>query len=142
MSNVRTWVVLSDGRYIKIMINKGEGKSLTILNADDLPAYAELGYLMVNGKPLNGTGDLAVSKKIDHIQCQIDFLVEHHKLDMFDLLAIAAPAEVLTRFKDALPTELAKLIIGEIAEDLTVDTNSDIENRFSEIILAGIAKAS
>jgi len=72
MSKVRTWVVLSDGRYIKILINKGEGKALTILNADDLPAYAELGYLMVNGKPLNGTGDSAVSKKIDNIQCQVD----------------------------------------------------------------------
>lgn len=142
MSNVRTWAVLSDGRYIKIMINKGEGKALTILNADDLPAYAELGYLMVNGKPLNGTGDLAISKKIDNIQCQADFLAEHHKLEMFDLLAIAAPAEVLTKFKDALPEQLAKLVVGEIAEDLTVETNSEIENRFADIILAGIEKAS
>ena len=142
MNNVTTWAVLSDGRYIKILINKGEGKSLTILNADDLPAYAELGYLMVNGKPLNGTGDSAISKKIDNIQCQVDFLVEHHKLGMFDLLAIAAPADVLTKFKSTLPEQLANLIVGEIAEDLTVDTNSEIENRFADIILAGIEKAS
>ena len=142
MSNARTWVVLSDGRYLKILINKGEGKALTILNADDLPAYAELGYLMVNGKPLNGTGDSAVSKKIDNTQCQVDFLAEHHKLDMFDLLAIAAPADVLTNFKKALPEQLAKLVVGEITEDLTVDTNSEIENRFADIILAGIEKAS
>lgn len=142
MSNVRTWAVLSDGRYLKIMINKGEGKALTILNADDLPAYAELGYLMVNGKPLNGTGDLAISKKIDNIQCQADFLAEHHKLEMFDLLAIAAPTDVLAKFKNALPEQLAKLVVGEIAGDLTVETNSEIENRFADIILAGIEKAS
>jgi len=142
MSNVRTWVVLSDGRYLKILINKGEGKSLTILNADDLPAYAELGYLMVNGKPLNGTGDSAISKKIDNVQCQVDFLAEHHKLGLFDLLAVAAPVDELTKFKNALPEQLSKLVIGEITEDLTVDTNSEIENRFAEIILAGIEKAS
>lgn len=142
MSNVRTWAVLSDGRYLKIMINKGEGKALTILNADDLPAYAELGYLMVNGKPLNGTGDLAISKKIDNIQCQADFLAEHYKLEMFDLLAIAAPTDVLAKFKNALPEQLTKLVVGEIAGDLTVETNSEIENRFADIILAGIEKAS
>ncbi len=142
MSKVRTWVVLSDGRYLKILINKGEGKALTILNADDLPAYAELGYLMVNGKPLSGTGDSAISKKIDYIQCQADFLAEQHKLDMFDLLAIAAPAAVLTKFNNALAEQLAKLVVGEIAEDLTVDTNSEIEDRFADIILAGNKKAS
>ena len=76
MINVQTWVVLSDGRYIKILINKGEGKALTILNADDMPAYAELCYLMVNGKPLDGVGDLAISSKINNVQCQVNFLTE------------------------------------------------------------------
>ena len=136
MISVQTWVVLSDGRYIKILINKGEGKALTILNADDMPAYADLCYLMVNGKPLNGVGDLAISSKINNVQCQANFLTEHHKLGMFDYLAIAAPADVLTRLKNILPAELLKLVIGEIMEDLSVETNSEIENRFSGIIHA------
>ena len=44
-----------------------------------MPAYADLCYLMVNGKPLNGVGDLAISSKINNVQCQANFLTEHHK---------------------------------------------------------------
>jgi Bacterial archaeo-eukaryotic release factor family 12 len=142
MSNTTTWAVLSDGRYIKILINKGAVEQLVVLDADDLPAYAELCYLMVNGKPLNGTGDAAISKKINNLQHQADFLAEHHKLGMFDLLVIAAPEDVLTGIKNALPEQLAKLIVGEIAEDLTTISNDEIQMRFADMIVAGIEKAS
>jgi hypothetical protein len=134
MSDVTTWVVLSDGRYIKILINKGTGKQLFILDADDLPAYAELCYLMVNNKPLNGTGDLAVSKAINNLQYQADFLVEHHKLGMFNRLVIVAPPDVLSGLKVALPEQLVKLIDGELAEDLTVTSNDVIQNRIEDMI--------
>lgn len=142
MSSVTTWAVLSDGRYIKILINKGEGQSLVILNADDLKAYAELCYLMVNNKPFNGTGDDAVSKQIDNAQHQADFLAEHHKQGLFDLLVLVAPEDVLAKLKAALPEPIAKLVVGELAEDLTVTSNDVIENRLADIILAGIDKAS
>ncbi len=142
MSDVTTWVVLSDGRYIKILINKGVGKQLLVLDADNFPAYAELCYLMVNGKPLNGTGELAKSKKIDNIQCQADFLTGHHKLEMFDRLILVAPENVLTALKSALPEQIANLIAGELAGDLTVTSNDVIEERIADMIIAGSEKAS
>lgn len=142
MSNVTTWAVLSDGRYIKILINKGDGQALYILNIDDLKAYSDLCYLMVNGKPLNGTGEDAISKKIDNIQCQADFLAEQHKLGLFDLLVLAAPADVLVNLKGALPEQLANLVVGELEEDLTVTSNDVIESKLAALILAGIEKAS
>ncbi len=142
MSDVTTWVVLSDGRYIKILINKGVGKQLLILNADDFPAYAELCYLMVNGKPMNGTGDLARSKKINNIQCQADFLTEHHKLEMFDHLILVAPEKVLSALKEALPEQIKDLIVGELTEDLTVTSNDVIENRVAGMLISDKEKAS
>lgn len=142
MSDVTTWVALSDGRYIKILINKGVGKQLLILDADDFPAYAELCYLMVNGKPMNGTGDLAKSKKINNIQCQADFLTEHHKLEMFNRLILVAPENVLSALKAALPEQITDLIAGELAEDLTVTSNDVIENRIADMIVSGREKAS
>lgn len=142
MSNVTTWAVLSDGRYIKILINKGVGKSLVILNVDDLKAYSDLCYLMVNGKPLNGTGEDAVSRKIDNIKFQAEFLAEHHKLGMFDLLVLAAPKDVLAALRKALPEQIASLVVGEVEGDLTVTSNDDIEERLASLILAGIEKAS
>ena len=50
MSNTTTWAVLCDGRYIRILINDGSGKALTVLKVNDLPAYADLCYQVVNGK--------------------------------------------------------------------------------------------
>ena len=140
MSNTTTWAVLSDGRYIKILCNKGDGKSLVILNADDLQAYADLCYLMVNGKPMNGTGDLAKSKKINNIQFQADFLAEHYEQKLFDLLVIAAPQDVLKALKDALPEQLRQLIVGELAEDLTTNSNDVIEDRLAYLIVEGRQK--
>jgi len=142
MSNVTTWAVLSDGRYIKILINKGVSQSLVILNVDDLKAYSDLCYLMVNGKPLNGTGEDAVSRKIDNIKYQAEFLAEHHKLGLFDLLVLAAPKGILEGLRKALPEQVANLIVGELEGDLTVTSNDDIENQLSDLILAGIEKAS
>lgn len=142
MSDIITWIVLSDGRYIKILIDKGVGKQLVVLQVDDVQAYADLCYLMVNGKPLNGTGDLAISKKINNLQFQADFIAEQHELGMFSQMLIGAPQEVLTALRDALPEQVAKLIIGEIAEDLMVMSNGIIEERFADMIISSIEKAS
>ena len=134
MSNTTTWAVLSDGRYIKILINTGSGKELVVLQADKMQAYADLCYTMVNGKPPYAPGKAGKSEKLDNIQLQADFLVEHREQGLFDLLVIAAPQEVLKAFRAALPEQMAKLIVGELAEDLTTNSNDVIENRLEELI--------
>jgi len=137
MSNITTWAVLSDGRYIKILINKGTGTELTILNADDLQAYADLCYQVVNGKPLSATGVSVKPDKRNDIQLQANFLAEYYEQKLFDLLVIAAPQDVLKALRDALPEQVAQLIIGELAEDLTTNSNDVIENRLGDLIIKG-----
>ena len=42
-----TWAVLSDGRYLKVMVNNGENKKLNVLDADKHEDLATLCYKMV-----------------------------------------------------------------------------------------------
>ena len=140
MSNITTWAVLSDGRYIKILINKGTGKELVVLLADNLEAYADLCYQVVSGKPLNASGDAGKSGKQSNIQLQADFLSEHREQKLFDQLVIAAPQDVLKALRDALPEQVEQLIVGELAEDLTVTSNDVIENRLADLIIEGRQK--
>lgn len=134
MSNVTTWAVLSDGRYIKILVDKGEGKTLVVLDADDLKAYADLCYYLVNAKPLDPAGNAVKPDRPTNIQLQADFMAEHHKLGMFDRLILVAPQEVLSGLKAALPEQLTGLIDGELAEDLTVTSNDVIQDRIGNMI--------
>lgn len=137
MSNTTTWAVLSDGRYIKILINKGTGTTLLVLDADDLEAYARLCYEVVNGKPLHASAESGKTEKRTNIQLQAEFLAEHQQLGLFDQIVIAAPQDVLTALRDALPEQVAQLIVGELAEDLTVYSNDIIESRLGDMIIEG-----
>jgi len=140
MSDITTWAVLSDGRYIKILVNKGSGKELVVLLADDLQAYADLCYQVISGKPLNAPGEAGKSEKRSNIQLQADFLSEHREQKLFDQLVIAAPKDVLKALRDALPEQVEQLIIGELAEDLTMNSNDVIENRLGDLIIEGSQK--
>ena len=103
MSNTTTWAVLCDGRYIRILINDGSGKALTVLKVNDLPAYADLCYQVVNGKPLSAVSVSVKSEKLNYIQLLADFLAEHYQQKLFDLLVLVAPQDALTALRDALP---------------------------------------
>ena len=90
-----TWAVLSDGRYIKVMINNGENKKLTVLDADKHEDLATLCYKMVNSKPEFLLKGSVKAEKINFVQLQADFLVEQYNKELYERLVIAAPADVV-----------------------------------------------
>ena len=140
MSDTTTWAVLGDGRYIRILVNKGPGKELAALNSDNLEAFADLSYELRTGKSPHASGDAGKSDKRSYIQLQADFLSEQHEQKMFDLLVIAAPQDVLKSLRDALPEQVNQLIIGELAEDLLANSADVIENMLADIIIEGRQK--
>lgn len=142
MSDTTTWAVLGDGRYIRILVNKGPGKELAALNADKLEALADLCYELSTGRSPHASGGAGTSDKRSTIQLQADFLSEQHEQNMFDLLVIAAPQDVIKSLRDALPEQINKLIIGELAEDLLANSADVIENTLADIIIEGRQKTS
>lgn len=131
-----TWAVLSDGRYIKVMINNGEGKKLTVLDADKHEDLATLCYKMVNSKPEFSPKGSVKAEKIDFVKLQADFLVEQYEKQLFERLVIAAPADVSKSLRDALPDNVDQLVVGELAEDITTKSCDIIEDKLAGLIAA------
>ena len=131
-----TWAVLSDGRYIKVMINNGEGNKLTVLDADKHEDLATLCYKMVNSKPEFSPKGSVKAEKIDFVKLQADFLVEQYEKQLFERLVIAAPADVTKSLRDALPDNVDQLVVGELAEDITTKSCDIIEDKLAGLIAA------
>ncbi len=136
MSDVTTWAVLCDGRYIKVMVNKGEGKSLNVLDADKHEDLAALCYKMVNSKPEFSVSGSVKSTKINFIELQADFLSKQYEKGLYQRLVIAAPADVIKALRDALPKNINELVAGELPEDLTTKSCDIIEEKLADIIAA------
>jgi release factor family 12 len=134
MSNKTTWAVLSDGRYIKVMVNTDAADSWSVLDADKNTALAELCYQMVNCKPLRLGKETSVAGETNFIQLQADFLSEQHEQGLFDSLVIAAPQDVATSLRDALSEPLKQLVAGELAEDILASSNDVIDNKLAKFI--------
>lgn len=131
-----TWAVLSDGRYIKVMINNGENKKLTVLDADKHEDLATLCYKMVNSKPEFLLKGSVKAEKINFVQLQADFLVEQYNKELYERLVIAAPADVAQSLRAALPENINQLVVGELVEDITVKSADIIEDKLAALIAA------
>ncbi len=136
MGNITTWAVLSDGRYIKIMVNNGEGKNLHVLDADKNEDLAVLCYKIVNSKPEFSVSGSVKAEKIDYIQLQAGFLASQYEKGLFNRLVIAAPADVVKALRVALPEAINQLVDSELSEDLTTKSCDIIEDKLANMIAA------
>jgi protein required for attachment to host cells len=134
MSETTTWAVLSDGRYIKVMIHNGTDTSLHVLDADKNPDLAEICYQVVNSKPEFSAKGSVKAKKMDFIQLQADFLAKQYEQGLYQQLIIAAPGDVIKSLRAALPANLNELVVGELAEDLMIKSNDLIDAALADII--------
>lgn len=135
MSNVITWAVLSDGRYIKVMVNNDDGKKLTVLDADKHEDLSTLCYKMVNSKPEFSPKGSVKAEKIDFVQLQADFLASQYEKELFNRLVIAAPSDVVKSLRHALPENINQLVVGELNEDIMTKSADIIENKLSNLIV-------
>jgi protein required for attachment to host cells len=137
MSDTTTWAVLSDGRYIKVMVHNGTRTKFSVLDADKNEALAQLCYQMVNCKPMLSGKETARAEKLNFIQQQADFLSAQHKQNRFDRLVIAAPQAVIKSLRDALPEQLNQLVVGELEEDILMKPNNILDNMLAKLIIEG-----
>ena len=132
MSKVTTWVVLGDGRYLRILEHQGQGKDLAIVKSGELEALAKLNYELITRRVPAGVE--GVSKARDYSQLLADFLKVQHDQGRYDRLVIAAPESVLRDLHVALDEPVKELIIGEHSRDLLARPVHEIEVIAGEII--------
>ena len=136
MSNATTWAVLTDGRYIRILVNHGTDTKLLTLKAEENDAYAELCYQVVNRKPKHLAGQsVKAEEQLDYLQLVADFLSNQYDQHLFDRMVIAAPEPVIKELKARLTDTLKPLIFGERTEDLLAKSNDEIEKSLANIII-------
>lgn len=135
MSNFKTWVVLGDGRYIRIFERPGPGQDLVTLRSGDFEALAKLTYEIITRMLPPGVTGPAQAR--DYSQLLADFLQEQHDLGRYDRLVIAAPEAVLNDLHAVLSEQVKELIIAEHSADLLSRSIHEIEVLLGEMSIKG-----
>ncbi len=131
MSANTTWVVLGDGRYIRIMVHDGSGNQFLTLKADDVESLGKLCYELITRKaPLTA----AIPEERSYSKLVAQFLNEQYAVNAFDRLVIAAPGEVLKALRGALPDKLKRVVAGELAEDILAKSSNVIRDSIGDML--------
>lgn len=133
MSNTTTWAVLTDGRYIRVLINKPPAKSLNTLKADDSEALAKLAYHVVTGVK-HGASNGTASREKSNMQLLADFLAEQLQEDMFQHLVLAAPASKFGELLGELKDTVRDVLAAEVNKDLLPLSIDEIEKELSGVL--------
>ncbi len=133
MSDTTTWAVLTDGRYIRVLINKPPATSLTTLKADDSEALAQLAYHVVTGIRHGATNGTA-SREKTNMQLLAEFLADQQQQDMYQKLVFAAPAAQMNNVIAELNDNVKGVILGQVEKDLLAYSIDDIEKELHDLL--------
>lgn len=135
MSESITWAVLTDGRYIRVLYNKGSGQTLQTLKADDCQPLADLCYEVVTGVKPGSTNGTA-SRKKSNMQLLADFLAEQLQAGQYQKLILVAPPSKLAELESELDTAVSDVIIDEVGKDLLALSIDAIEQELGNLMVA------
>ena len=133
MSDTTTWAVLTDGRYIRVLINKPPATSLTTLKADDSEALAQLAYHVVTGIK-HGASNGTASREKSNMQLLADFLAEQQQQDMYQKLVVAAPSAQMNNVIAELNDDVKGSMLGQVEKDLLAFSIDDIEKELHGLL--------
>ena len=120
------WVVMTDGRYIRLLYNQGEGAALSTLKADNNQALADLSFEVVRGVKPGATNGTASKQKTD-MQLLADFLSSQLSESQYEKLILLAPQAAIDELKAELTDEVKALIKGTHDADMLAASMDKIE---------------
>lgn len=129
------WVVMTDGRYIRMLYNKGEGAALSTLKADDNQALADLSFEVVRGMKPGATNGTASKQKTD-MQLLADFLSSQLGESQYEKLILLAPRAAIDKLKAELTDEVKALIKGTHDADMLAASMDEIEAAIGDKVMA------
>jgi len=128
-----TWVVLTDGNYIKIMFNKTRGADLKTLRDGDFEHTSEIAYKMVTRKRA-----LTLSQSVTlqdeqsfFLKLLADFLTKQQEANAYQYLTLVAPGEITDIVKGFLPETVNKSIMSTIKADYLQLSQDKIQGNLS-----------
>lgn len=133
MSKGITWVVLTDGYYIKIMFYSGDIIRLSTYRDDDFENSSELTYKLITRKRREQalSGEAADEEGLLY-KLLGDFLGEKLEAQAYSALLLAAPAEELVKLDSSLPDAVTECIIYRVEGDFLALSQERLEAALSK----------
>lgn len=135
MSDGITWVILTDGNYIKIMFNTVKGGELKTLRDDDFEHTSVIAYKMVTRKRALTLNQAAQDNREQELgfflQLLADFLLKQHQSNAFQNLVLVAPGDIVDRVRNYLPEPVKSQITSTIREDYLALTQDKLQEKLA-----------
>ena len=135
MAKSTTWVILTDGNYIKIMFSNTPGGELKTLRDGDFEHTSVIAYQMVTRKralTLQSSGkDTLKEEQGFFLQLLAEFLVKQQESNAFQKLILVAPGDIVDIVKERLPKSANDRIVATVKEDYLLLSQDKIQERLT-----------
>ena len=148
MATHRTWILIADGSRARVL--ERTSAALPFSAVADLEFSTELPRTHDTGDERPGRAheshgatrhayeprsDAHDTLKHKFIAATLDALAQRHAKSRVDRLAIVAPPELLGVIRQTLPEMLQKILVGDLAKDLTKIPDHEIARHLPEDLL-------
>ncbi len=130
MSDTTTWVVLTDGNYIKIMFNNARGGDLKTLRDDDFEHTSVIAYKMVTRQRAL-TQDSAETETGYFLKLLADFLVNQLEIAAYVRLVLVGPANIVDTLQQKLPKQVTDRITATVNEDCLLYSQDTLQQKLA-----------
>jgi protein required for attachment to host cells len=130
MSDTTTWVVLTDGNYIKIMFNNARGGDLKTLRDDDFEHTSIIAYKMVTRQRAL-TQNSAETETGYFLKLLADFLVNQLEIAAYVSLVLVGPANIVDTLQQKLPKQVTDRITATVNEDCLLYSQDTLQQKLA-----------
>ncbi|MGK0296801.1 MAG: hypothetical protein ACI9XC_000394 [Gammaproteobacteria bacterium] len=135
MSEKVTWVVFTDGYYIRIMFNDGLDTSLKVYREADFEQSSDITYKLITRYRVQQSSNSIVPGESSNLDTNPDylfdllgkFLFEQASINTFNDLIVISPGPILDKLNDYLPELVVKRIIASIQGDYLMLSQDKLE---------------
>lgn len=135
MNDGITWVILTDGDYIKIMFNTARGGELKTLRDGDFEHTSKIAYQMVTRKralTMNPDGqDQSRQERTFFLKLLADFLLEQQVQNAYQNLLLVAPGNIIDLVKAQLSDPVQDRIRATVREDYLLLSQDKLQERLA-----------
>jgi len=131
MNNKITWIIITDGYFIKIMVNKGPGMGINPLRDNDFEQTSVITYKLVTNKRNDKSNRQGQEYFIEQLS---GFLTENYRSQSYSQLVLIAPADVLETLEKNLPEDITRNIKATLKEDYLSVTQDKLQSSLSAFI--------
>ena len=148
MKPVRTWILIADGAHARVLETEGKGRPLSevegMRRSTDLAPSHELGTdrpgrthesVGATRHAMEPTSDPHRERKRRFAGELADTLHKQLNEGRYDRLVVVAPPVTLGDLRAALPAQVAKVVAGEVAKDLTKIPDREIASHLGEVVI-------